>query len=1731
MVDNDPSAALEQRAFLIAKLKRAASLPRMKDGRRPPMHNEAVSEGEKGDGTGTANSAQGTPPPQEEVATEGASQETVVEPHIEPEPHVEPDAEPQEQEPEPEPEQEVEAERETAPTPEPSTTKSKRRSRSRSRSRGSKDLRGKNRVAQVPPSPSPAIPGDSSQDEGAPATPLSAMPAVAPLPAFFSPIPSRTPDPQLSRLLRSPTPTGLDQTMFHPGTSPSTPNPVLPLPSLEALQKGLFRSNSAVSSSTVGRRMAMHKLTGGKDTYDPSPSPTPPPFASRLGRNNTVSGGERSAARQFMLTRIGGRFNRETDTEQASAGEEIVRSPTPKRRRRRSRRASASAGSNPNTGVSDSEFVSTSPNTPVVPPTPLPPSFDDVAELPSLPPPQERPRATPSPRISTPEEAGHERERSGLLRRRSVVVEEEEDDNLPVQPIQPPSLPNLQHRFQGQLPDFRLPHTSDTPSNASSDSTPASAVGVPVFLEGHTTSSRQEAFPSSPFMTPLRERPSIDDDEVLYDASYGAQVPIQDSFEREISWIADPVPEFRIPVDDVDDDEDDEEATEEAATDGPYVEPSYVPTSSARSSDAFPAEASPEHSPRASSHKSVVIESEMPADSLFHAPPSPTSIAALSQSPSFAPGSDDSAPMSPPMFPARLSVASRIQSDNSPMNAEWDDKVATPDGPSKRNGEQISAWDKLKNTFTRTGSSSGRRSRSNSIVTRERRDHTDSSVSRESGASVNSGKSDKGDANPGQRSSLMQSPSASTSLASLSPHAGFRGGPSPAQGSNADLSMFLNEKLFPFPGIKLLEEQRRAKGVASASSPDLNSSDQPTSSGSGGTTSPTLDGQRDRKLSHQASDTRLVARFNSPPVSAVPSSSSQPDSPPLQAPSSPSATLTGSVKLNLPMNISGVRRWLSDKKQKTQTPPATPPVISSPILDPRFSPDTSSFIPDPTRLTPDTSKKPSLSDIFRNRKDNLSADWEDIGSEKSRTPTTTGVSPTMQPSTPERVFAHETPLSSPNGLSPIRGDHTDTEKTPKAQKITEIAHDPHASFASITPPSALPSPNELPLSTTPDPTSSLSDYPAASTSASSSSASSQDSRYSESHTRVGSQGSIILGQLDENLSRSSRSPMWASAVDDPSRKLVLSSPVLQVVNPNTVKDRFLFLFTDLLVIAKPVLHSHDSFVDSYKSSPGDRKYIVKSVVHLRHLRFCDDRAEPHAKPANYAIPPRNPLIRTFVHQFSKDPDHAIAALFDKADVPDDPTMLGQLLFKTLDIDRARLGDYLSRRTSKVVLKSYISSFGFTGMRFDKALRAFLLSINVPSRVSHGHAPMDYLLDSFASRWYDANVGVVAFDKDLALRLVRATVQLNELMHGGIAQEPGPTAYPRRNILKRDFVDAFKREVRHMVPDELLEDIYDSIRHERLCQAMNPSLGAPPEVQVSIKRPLPARLTYKVSSEPIILRIPRPDPHLIINLSGQDLSFEPSILTFAKSSEASFRVTGMSLGPKTMIMCRSGANANKYSGLPLSSPIAVERAFMRNTFQVAFLNQNGVKRRYMFSVDDPLIRHQWLVSLQRQLDLSVSPTSSNNPSKFHRAAESLALRVLQETLLGRGAFSPQSPASAIDKALHKLGSPASPHFIGNSIGRTTGSPAHSRSKSRSQLYHRNGSGQNEPDVFGSPNGQSHHEYAKEQEDSFSSSPDQRSDGPVWTSRQLELQCQQNSSIPLVLSFLQVGAPEHGQNLSS
>jgi serine/arginine repetitive matrix protein 2 len=908
-------------------------------------------------------------------------------------------------------------------------------------------------------------------------------------------------------------------------------------------------------------------------------------------------------------------------------------------------------------------------------------------------------------------------------------------------------------------------------------------------------------------------------------------------------------------------------------------------------------------------------------------------------------------------------------------------------------------------------------------------------------------------------------------------------------------------KLFPFPGIfpgvKRLEEERRTRvgGLSlNASSPEIASP--PTvdefsaiSSGSASSRTPQASPEiaRDRKLSHQASDTRLFQKFNSgniPPALSSPSTSTTlPDTT-----SPPTPNNSGWLGGKLPTNREGVKKWLITKglfpSQSSQ------PNLQQPNLGPVVTSQSGST---------DLSRKPSLSDLFDPRKDG------DLVSDMSRTPTTLNEN-APQSRASQNSHEAEGRESSPEGSS--------TPETPAHDKLPYdtphvLASNGDAQSETYPAQSMSPAPDPN-SSATPDPTSSLDDY-----ASQSSPSSSSPERFLEPPASR-TPGTMILERLDEMLGLGSRGSDGSPFVDDPPRKLLLSSQVFQVANSNTVKDRFLFLFNDILVIAKPVTHDYDALLDMSKPSPLDRKFIVKSVAQLRDVRFTAERDD--LPLSSFASVSRNPLVRAFVVQFSKDADHAIAQFFEKSGTRDDPTVLGQLLFRMLDLDRAKLGDYLSRRTSKVVLKAFIGSFGFGGVRVDKALRVFLQSLHLaPSRYSN---PLEYVSDSFASRWYDANADLVAYDKDLAIRLVRAVIQLNGVLYGGVVQDPWEHVQVKRNVTSRDFIDAFRRyDPRCLVSDELLDRIHASIRREPLSQARNPALSTTPDQLIILKRPIPSRLTYRTQSEPIIVRIPQVDPSLTIHLHGNELIFDPPYLTFTRSAEASFRITGTGLGFKTVSFSRSGPSALLYTGLPLSSPIVIERSFMRNTFQLAFVNHEGSKRRYMFSVDDPVMRYNWTVSLKRQIDIASAGQQAQavGPSPFHRAAEQIAFRVLQETLIppptanrGKPSFASQYiPTLAPVRPLSPPRS--SPPDVSG-----TETSHHVRSKSRSQVYHRQGPGKLEHqqlDLLLSPNdGDGTDSPETDTEDASPPEGGSR----LWGGKELEMICQQNSAIVLVLA---------------
>jgi hypothetical protein len=113
--------------------------------------------------------------------------------------------------------------------------------------------------------------------------------------------------------------------------------------------------------------------------------------------------------------------------------------------------------------------------------------------------------------------------------------------------------------------------------------------------------------------------------------------------------------------------------------------------------------------------------------------------------------------------------------------------------------------------------------------------------------------------------------------------------------------------------------------------------------------------------------------------------------------------------------------------------------------------------------------------------------------------------------------------------------------------------------------------------------------------------------------------------------------------------------------------------------------------------------------------------------------------------------------------------------------------------------------------------------------------------------------------------------------------------------------------------------------------------------------------------------------------------------------------------------------------------------MKHTFQVAFVNHLGVKRKYCFSLEDAESRDTWCTALSTHIERTQHEnaprrTSDLMPAPLRAAARSIALRVLQDSLI----------AVAEDHEGHS-GKVEAPIFPGSGAAPTSFSPTSSLKK--------------------------------------------------------------------------------------
>ncbi|KAJ3053399.1 hypothetical protein HK097_004375 [Rhizophlyctis rosea] len=361
----------------------------------------------------------------------------------------------------------------------------------------------------------------------------------------------------------------------------------------------------------------------------------------------------------------------------------------------------------------------------------------------------------------------------------------------------------------------------------------------------------------------------------------------------------------------------------------------------------------------------------------------------------------------------------------------------------------------------------------------------------------------------------------------------------------------------------------------------------------------------------------------------------------------------------------------------------------------------------------------------------------------------------------------------------------------------------------------------------------------------------------------------------------------------------------QVITSSTVKDRHLFLFTDVIVIAKLLSENRDE--------PSLSTFQIKNILALRHAQLVikDERTAQVDQTAH-------PVWQAAVRRFASNPIRAVAYLIAKRGIPCTPEAIAHFLHITPNLPRKQVGKFLGIPEHRDILHAYLAMFQFRHLRVDESLRIFLGSFRLPNDPNI----VESILEVFARRWYACNTdepvgaapvpragrldggrgggagggaGVIntgsaasgnrvdggssvagELSVDVIVKLVKAIMGLNAELHHpffsttvdaelaagaetGNVEDAAASGGPMI-ITAREFVDRFRASVRadrvaagsgvysSGVPAEMLTEIYQDIRNEKLEMAENEA-DASDKIPVVIDIQCPLAMAEQVERPP------------------------------------------------------------------------------------------------------------------------------------------------------------------------------------------------------------------------------------------------------------------------------------------
>ncbi|CAI9767436.1 unnamed protein product [Fraxinus pennsylvanica] len=237
----------------------------------------------------------------------------------------------------------------------------------------------------------------------------------------------------------------------------------------------------------------------------------------------------------------------------------------------------------------------------------------------------------------------------------------------------------------------------------------------------------------------------------------------------------------------------------------------------------------------------------------------------------------------------------------------------------------------------------------------------------------------------------------------------------------------------------------------------------------------------------------------------------------------------------------------------------------------------------------------------------------------------------------------------------------------------------------------------------------------------------------------------------------------------------------------------------LVNVLKSLVDWENSQRESQKQNKGEQSVQDPSTRELSESKIRED------SPSNFeSLKAHKSTIEAVISEFNRQSGKGIEYLLSSSLVENTPAAVAHFLRNTPNLDKAMIGDYLGQHEEfpLSVMRAYVDSMNFSGMKFDVAIREFVKGFLLPGEAQK----IDRIMEKFAERYCAVNPGLFK-NADTAYFLAYAVIMLNTDAHN-------PMVWPK--MTESEFVRINTRDdAEECAPKELLEEIYDSIIKEEI----------------------------------------------------------------------------------------------------------------------------------------------------------------------------------------------------------------------------------------------------------------------------------------------------------------------------